>query len=262
MPVRQPAPLPPDLLSGLAIHSGLLLCLDYDGTLAEIAAEPELARPWEESRRQLERLSASPGKIAVAIVTGRTLSDVKSLLGIESGLFFSGVHGLELDAPGEKPSFISAALECAPDLAAVRRWLADNVPDARGFRIEDKQVAVGLHYRGADANEAARLCERFAEFVALHAPRLKLVRLKMLAEAMPRAASKAHAVLALKEHVPESYVTAYFGDDTTDEDAFGALGQSDLGVLVGPPRESRARYQVDGPAQVARELRVLASLSE
>ena len=258
MPARLPAPLPRGLLATIAQGPGLLLCLDYDGTLAEITADPAAARPYRGVRQQLRRLASSHNnKVSVAIVTGRKLAEVKRLLGIKSTLSFSGIHGLEHDEPGAEPRFTPEALECASELAAVRSWLARNVPDDRGFRIEDKQVALGLHFRLADAKEAAALSERLARFVAGETPRLKLVRLKMLAEVMPRAASKAREVVALKKRAPKSYVTAYFGDDTTDEDAFAALAKNDIGVLVGAERESLAKYRVDGPAAVLRELRSL-----
>ncbi len=257
MPVSLPVPLPRDLLVALAQGPGLLLCLDYDGTLAEITADPAAAWPYQGIRQQLQRLTSSRNKVSVAIITGRTLSDLKRLLGIEAGLFFSGVHGLELDEPGAQPSFTADALACASELAAARRWLTNNVPAGRGFTIEDKRVALGLHYRRAEGAEAAAVCDRFARFVTRETPRLKLVWLKMLAEAMPRVASKARALISLKTRMPQSYVTAYFGDDTTDEDAFAALKQNDIGILVGPERASHATYRVDGPAAVAEELRSL-----
>ena len=261
MPARLPAPLPRDLLATLAQGPGLLLCLDYDGTLAEITADPAAARPYKGIRRQLRRLASPRSKVSIAIVTGRKLAEVKRLLGIESGLCFSGIHGLEHDEPGAKARFAPEVLACASELAAVRSWLARNVPGDRGFRIEDKQVALGLHFRLADAKEAAVLSDRLAQLVASETRRLKLVRLKMLAEVMPCAASKARAVVALKKRVPKSYVTAYFGDDTTDEEAFAALQKNDIGVLVGAERESLANYRVDGPAAVLRELSSLSPIA-
>jgi trehalose 6-phosphate phosphatase len=259
MAVELPAPLPRNLLSSLAQGCGLLLCLDYDGTLAEITDDPAMAWPYHGVRQQLHRLTAARHRIAVAIVTGRTLPDVKRLLGIESGLFFSGVHGLEFEAPDRKVRLVSIAQACATELSGARRWLAVNVPKGRGFRVEDKRVAVGLHYRLADGREAAGLCTRFTRFVARETPSLKLVALKMLVEAMPRVASKARALSLLKARTPASWVTVYFGDDTTDEDAFAALAQDDLGVMVGARRQSHAKFWVDGPAAVARELQRLAA---
>src|SRR6516225_8349175 len=116
MPVSLPAPLPRGLLAAAAQGPGLLLCLDYDGTLAEITTDPAEAWPHDGVREQLQRLISLRSKIAVAIITGRTLSSVKRLLRIESGLFFSGVHGLELDEPGGQPYFAADALACESDL--------------------------------------------------------------------------------------------------------------------------------------------------
>ena len=44
-PEAGPALLPDDLLPQLIRRQPVLLCLDYDGTLSEIAPEPSLARP-------------------------------------------------------------------------------------------------------------------------------------------------------------------------------------------------------------------------
>jgi trehalose-phosphatase len=233
------------------------LCLDYDGTLAAIASDPASAEPYRGAREQVERLSASSAKMSVAILTGRTLADLKRISALGSGLLLSGVHGLELNDPDGAPHFHEAALACTDELAVVRQWLTENVPAGRGFIIEDKRIALGLHYRHADKTEAAGLCEKIGAFVLHETPRLKLVWLKMLAEVMPRIASKGRALLMLKARMPASYATAYFGDDTTDEDAFAVLGPADAGILVGAERPSFAAYRVADPAAVVDELRGL-----
>jgi trehalose-phosphatase len=46
----------------------------------------------------------------------------------------------------------------------------------------------------------------------------------------------------------------YLGDDTTDEDAFRVVRENGIGILVGPPRRSAARYRLSGPAEVRRLL--------
>jgi trehalose-phosphatase len=255
---KYPEPLPPDFLGRFVAGPGLLLCLDYDGTLAEITADLDDARPVVGVRQELRRLLSREDKIAIAIVTGRTIAAVKRLLGIDRGLFFSGVHGLEFDRPGSgEELFIPEALACQRELEAVRHWLSINVPEGKGFRIEDKQCAVGLHYRLAQAEDAKDVSTRLERFVANETPGLKLVHLKMLVEVMPRAATKGRALLALKTQVPSSYVTAYFGDDTTDEDAFAVLAPPDFGVLVGDERKTLARFRLPDPGAVVRELHAL-----
>jgi trehalose-phosphatase len=52
----------------------------------------------------------------------------------------------------------------------------------------------------------------------------------------------------------------YVGDDRTDEDAFRALGQRGVGILVSEqPRPTAASYSLKDPAEVGRFLRELVA---
>lgn len=257
-----PRPLPEGLLARLAATRGLGLMLDYDGTLAEIVNDPAKATPLPEIPQLLDQIATHDDRIRIAVVTGRRISEVRKLLQARSLTRFSGVHGLEISDPAGHTQFSAEALACARELDRVRQWLKQHVPSGRGFWIEDKEVTIGLHYRNTDPAEARPLCGQLTDFVASNAPSLKLLPLKMLLEAMPKGAGKGLAVKGFKDRFPRGFVTVYFGDDTTDEDAFAALTADDFGVLVGPPRASRARYCVANPSAVAHELRSLAALNE
>jgi trehalose 6-phosphate phosphatase len=259
---RVPEPLPRQFLANLAATRGLGLLLDYDGTLAEIVADPSRAVPVPGVAGLIDQIARCDAQMLVAIVTGRRIDEVKKLLQVGPRVLFSGVHGLEFSDRDGNSEFIADALACAQELERVRRWLADHVPSNRGFRIEDKGAAIGLHYRSADPEQTRAMCAQFAEFVARDAPSLKLLPLKMLLEAMPQAAGKGLAVERFRQRVPRSFVTVYFGDDTTDEAAFAVLKNDDAGILVGPARESLARYRVAGPRAVVRELRSIAAVCE
>jgi trehalose-phosphatase len=250
------------LLADLAATRGLGLLLDYDGTLADIVTDPSKAKPVPEVPALIDRIASRDASIAVAIVTGRRISEVRKLLRMRSLTLFSGVHGLEMSDRDGRTQFTPSALACAPELDRVRQWLTAHTPSKHGFWIEDKQVAIGLHYRNADPEQAKALCAQFAEFLARDTPSLKLLPLKMLLEAVPKSAGKDVAVASFKSRFPRSFVTVYFGDDATDEAAFGALDKDDVGVLVGTARPSHARYRVADPRAVARQLRFLAALSE
>jgi len=261
-PTRIPRPLPAGLLAGLAETRGLGLLLDYDGTIAEIATDPSKARPVPEVPSLIDRIARHETRIAVAIVTGRRISEVRKLLHVRSLKLFSGIHGLEIGDRDGKTEFTAPALASAGELDRVRRWLNVSTPPGRGFLIEDKEVAIGMHYRNADPELSRTLCAQFSEFVARDTPSLKLLPLKMLLEAVPKTAGKDLAVSTLKQRFPRSFVTAYFGDDTTDEDVFAALSKHDVGVMVGKARASHASYRVENPRAVTRELRSLAALIE
>ena len=261
-PTSVPQPLPHGLLVDLAAARGLGVLLDYDGTLAEIVSDPSKAKPLPEVPSLIDQIALRDDRIILAIITGRRISDVRKLLGVRSLTLFSGVHGLEVSDRDGKTHFTAAALACKDDLDRVGRWLKDHVPSGRGFWIEDKEVAIGLHYRNADPVEASALGAQFADFIAHDTSSLKLIHLKMIFETMPKAAGKNLAVANFKQRFPRAFVTVYFGDDTTDEDAFAALGKDDVGILVGAPRASRARYCVANPQAVAEELRLLATFNE
>jgi trehalose-phosphatase len=242
-----------------------LLCLDYDGTLSEITADPASAFPLARARDAIRTLAGHPERIAVAIVSGREVDVVKRLLGLHSGLLFAGTHGLELVASDGRRRYPAGVEESCAELDAVRSFLSRAVPPERGFIVEDKRVALALHYRNADPAEARAVLERFDRFVAKSTPRLEIMRGSMVYEALARGiGGKGAAVKFLLEEIGEPRPpTVYFGDDTTDEDAFFALGpEGAVTVLVGAERKSFAKYRVAGPREVADLLAGLAAQLE
>ena len=60
----------------------LALLLDYDGTLSPIAKHPDLAILPPETKKVLERL-ANRSDVFIAIVSGRSVDNVKKMVGIE-----------------------------------------------------------------------------------------------------------------------------------------------------------------------------------
>lgn len=75
----------------------LALLLDYDGTLAPIATHPDLAILPPETKNVLQRLS-NLSDVYIAIISGRNVNNVKSMVGIE-GITYAGNHGLEILHP-------------------------------------------------------------------------------------------------------------------------------------------------------------------
>ncbi len=256
-----PAPLPRHLLAGAAVR-GLGLLLDYDGTLAELVPDLERAVPLPGAAKLIDRIARHRDRVRVAIVTGRRIEDLRRLLKVDSNIFFSGLHGLEVRGPDGRIAIDPEASECSAEVEKCRAWLLSEVPRGRGFRLEDKGVAIGLHSRSADPDEARQLTSRFTRFVERQAPHLRALQLKQLVEAIPKIAGKNHAVAWIKQMLPRSFVAAYIGDDATDEAAFSALDRDDVGILVGRPRETNARYFVDGPREVIAELRLIAESLE
>ena len=129
----------------------LLLLLDYDGTLVEIAPRPELARPTPELVELLIRLTAQ-GDLKVMVVSGRPLRDLQELLPVP-GLNFLGSHGGEAYISGRlHPLQVAAADD--EELCRWRNRLGESLRPFRGWWIEDKPFGFALHYRQVPAEDA------------------------------------------------------------------------------------------------------------
>jgi trehalose-phosphatase len=255
-----PAPLPRGLLAQMATRGPLLVCLDYDGTISEIVPHPADARPLDGVAGILTRLADAADRVHVAIVTGRELAEVRKMLGVSRGVLFSGTHGLEIVGRDGQCRIAPGVEHAMPDLEKARAWLNRNIEGRKGFVLEDKRYAIAMHYRMADAAVASELRAGLHSFLASETSTLSLLEGKKVDELMPRGiGGKGHAVRTLLDELGDPHtVPIYFGDDTTDEDAFREIREDGLGVLVGPPRASWAHYRVDGPRDVTRALEELA----
>jgi len=187
------------------------IVLDVDGVLAPIAARPEDSAVPEETRAAVRNLV---GRYAlVAAVSGRTTADATRLIGVPE-VAVAGTHGLELETV--PPEWVRAM----HDVARGVRW-----------RIEDKGVALAIHYRDAD-DEYAALAE--LEVVAARARAAGLharFGRKVLELLPPVEANKGTALRRLLERARLARAL-YAGDDTTDLDAFTVVAGLEVGVRV------------------------------
>lgn len=236
--------------------AAIALFLDVDGTLLDIAASPQSVSVPDELLQRLRALFAASGG-AVALVSGRALADLDRLFA-PLRLPSAGLHGFERrDAAGvvsRRPLPSAAALEAA---RAAMLHLATRHP---GLFVEDKQFALALHYRGAPHLEETAV-EVMRGIAASVADQLELQRGKMVVELRPKGATKADAVSAFLEEAPfAGRIPIFFGDDLTDESAFGLVNErGGLSVLVGPDRPSAARARIADVAAVRSWLAELQS---
>jgi trehalose 6-phosphate phosphatase len=234
---KLPAPAD-DLLDGASLF------LDFDGTLVDLAETPDSIRVSPSLEPMLERLRQRlEGRLA--IVSGRSLADLESHLP-KSRIAFSGSHGLELRLAGGMalplriPSGLNDALEKV-------RELADGT---QGLLVEAKPAGIALHYRQVPA--AAERVESLMAGLALRHG-FGLQRGKMVVELVPLGATKGDALRAFMADPGFAGTRPVFvGDDLTDEHGFAAaVALGGAGVLVGPERESEARYRLPSVGAVA-----------
>jgi trehalose 6-phosphate phosphatase len=215
----------PELLVPVAdVPRRSALCLDFDGTLSAIVGDPTAARPLAGVPDLLARLAAHLG--LVAVISGRPVSFLQSVLASPPGVRLVGLYGLEeIGSDGTR----IVAPGAAPWEAVITEVVARAEADAPlGVFVEPKGLTVTLHWRHASeaaawvASFAAREAE--ARGLQLHPGRFEL-ELRP-----PLAVDKGTVVRRLAAGFA---AVAAFGDDIGDLPAFEALGElAAVGVAV------------------------------
>jgi len=228
-----------------------LLAFDFDGTLAPIVARPQQARP---AHAVVQRLAALAQRLPVAVVSGRSVQDLRGRLGF-APRYLVGNHGAE-GLPGAAVPAGTAALQALRGrLAAAQPALA-----AAGVTLEDKGATLSLHYRLARDREAA--LQAVQRLLAPADAALHVFGGKLVVNVAPLGApDKAVAMQAIAQDCGAT-AALFAGDDLNDEPVFAAAPESWLTVRVGcdGPR-SLARWYLAGPAEMPLLLqRVLALL--
>jgi trehalose 6-phosphate phosphatase len=242
----------------LAQAERLWLFLDYDGTLADLATTPDEVTPDPEIVSLVSRL-AQEARILVAVVSGRRLSHVQTLVPVP-GIVLAGTYGLELQlANGQRLDRANLA-DVHPLLTSLKpRWEA-LIAGRDGFFLEDKTWALALHARFAAEGEAEQVlaaARRMAGEVIAQAAtgQFRILGGHKFLEIGPRLAHKGQAVAFLLQRYPLSgAMPLYLGDDDKDEEAFDVVqAQGGIAILVAAePRDTSADFRLESP-QVARQ---------
>ena len=224
------------------------LFLDFDGTLVEIASTPDAVVVEPGLPALLSDLREQLGG-ALAIVTGRPIVGIDSFL-VGLGLDACGMHGLERRIGG-RVSFPDGIADITPAIERLRARLSRHP----GVIIEDKRVAVAVHWRTApDAEADAR--RAMDELAAELGPAYKIQDGKAVREIVPVSAGKGEGIRALMQQAPYAGRRPFFiGDDKTDEHGFSAV--NDIGgtsVKIGPG-DTLARYRLPSPAALQHLMR-------
>lgn len=202
------------------------LFLDFDGTLVDIADQPEAVHVPQALIDTLARLQTYVGG-ALAVISGRPIDQIDGFLA-PLRLPTAGVHGAERrNAQGEM------SLLNIHSLAQVEAVAAALVARHPQLLVETKRGSIALHYRQAPALEA--LCLEAMEAAVGQSPGLTLLRGKMVVEAKPGGASKGHAIEAFLHEAPfAGHTPVFVGDDVTDEVGFSTVQRlGGLGIKVG-----------------------------
>lgn len=247
----------------------LLVVSDFDGTLAEGSRDPAATRIVPLARVALRRLAgvaaARPERLAVAVLTGRTVGDAASRIRV-GGVRYLGDHGLQNGSYPRRgrPERLITTFEPGhePSMGPAER-LAARVPELLGrpswLFVERKGPSVAFHVRQAEDRAAARAAVETAIETAdreLPPHDLAHYRGRLVVDLRPRTAGgKREALERLLTEVRPASVIA-LGDDSSDADAFAVLRSArETGTLDG------LAVAVIGPHGMPDDVRMAADLT-
>lgn len=231
------------------------LLLDYDGTIAPFTPDRDRAFPYPGVVGFIADIMGAE-QSRVVIVSGRAVRDIVPVLGMRPMPELWGSHGWERLTPGQyvpRTGGLDPAVTRA--LGDARDWaheagLAD--------RCESKPGCLALHWRGLPEDEIDELRTLASEAwrPLTEDGKISFVPFDGGVELRAAGRTKATAVETILREAGKGAAVAYLGDDLTDEDAFEALGQKGLSVLVrAEARESAAHVRLRPPGELLDFLR-------
>jgi trehalose 6-phosphate phosphatase len=227
---------------------------DFDGTLSEIVEDPDSARLVDGAADALTSLSAA---CPVAILSGRDLTDVRERIGLP-GLWYAGSHGFELTGPDGTHHQNPEAAASIPVLTEAAADLADRLGHIPGVLVEHKRFGVAVHYRNAARDRVGEVAA--AVRTAGQQTGLRVTTGREVIELRPNIDwDKGKTLHWVLDYIRDNegagpLLPIYLGDDITDEDAFDAVDDDGIAILVrhgdDGDRATAARYALDDPDQV------------
>ncbi|XP_033315169.1 alpha,alpha-trehalose-phosphate synthase [UDP-forming] isoform X2 [Bombus vosnesenskii] len=202
----------------------LALLLDYDGTLAPIATHPDLAILPLETKNVLQRLS-NMSDVYIAIISGRNVNNVKSMVGIE-GITYAGNHGLEILHPDGSKFVHPMPAELEDKVANLMQTLQDQLCKD-GAWVENKGALLTFHYRETPMEGRSQMVDQAKKIIEQAG--FKACSAHCAIEARPPVEwNKGRASIYILRTAfgldwSERIRIIYAGDDVTDEDAMKAL---------------------------------------
>ena len=248
----------PDGLQALDVITGRhpAVFFDFDGTLSDIVENPDAAQLVAGAADALKALTA---QCPVAILSGRDLADVRQRIGLP-GIWYAGSHGFELTGPDGAHHENAEAAASIPVLAAAAAELADQLGHISGVLVEHKRFGVAVHYRNAARDRVGEVAAAVRS--AGQRTALRVTTGREVIELRPDVDwDKGKTLRWVLDHIrddehPGPLLPIYLGDDITDEDAFDAVHDDGIAIVVrhndDGDRATSANYALKNPSQ-ARE---------
>lgn len=221
--------------------------LDFDGTLIDLASQPDAVVIPPDLPALLARLSTLLGG-ALALVSGRQLADLDRFLA-PLELPSAAEHGAHCRMPSG-----SVIWSAAPDMHEVVRRVTLLASQHLGLQAEIKTAAIALHYR--HALHLQDECTHMLQAIVATTPGVELLHGKCVLEIKPAGTSKGTGIRAFMQQSPfAGRIPVFAGDDTTDETGFAAIYALGGHSLKVGPGVTLASLRCPAPVDVRNWLR-------
>lgn len=207
-----------------------ILLLDYDGTLAPFQEDPQTAYPYKGVEEILNSIISSDS-VRVVLISGRRADDLTKLLRLDNMPEIRGSHGFERLLPDGRSEQKELGDKECQGLDQAKQWAEETDLQAR---LERKPAGLAFHWRGINDEMAESIRSKIVNEWQNKAAdfNLELLDFECGIELKSRDTNKGRAVKSIFDELDQPAAVAYLGDDLTDEDAFEALGNKGLAVLV------------------------------
>jgi trehalose-phosphatase len=226
-----------------------LLMLDYDGTLAPFQEDRFRAVVYPGVEERLATLSGLT-RVHLVLVTGRPARELRAILPASTIADIWGSHGREqLTADGSYKLFALDSVQQATLHHVAREMAAIGFPET----LELKPSSLAVHWRSCEPPMQEEIRARIQTvYDNLPEPgRLHLLPFDGGLELRSSDRTKGTAVRQILGQEPAGIPAAYLGDDLTDEDAFAAIGNRGIPILVrNEVRRSAARFWLKPPEEL------------
>lgn len=236
----------------------------FDGVLAAYQADPVTVRLSAERCAVLDDFAGGPD-VALALMSGRRVTELRQCASLGPNTYFMGLHGLEAEGPDFRMTERQVFDGCRGPVHAIAASLAPVLASVAGVRVENKEAAIAVHTREAGSGDAvwARLRLLGAAAALARHDELRLFRGNHVFELIPNIdRPRATAIAGLRDyleiHEGRPVFTLYIAEDLPDDDAFGAIPGAGTSVAVGH-RAPKARFHLASPADVWRLIERLAA---
>jgi trehalose 6-phosphate phosphatase len=235
------------------LGAGALLGFDFDGTLAPIVDNPADARMERDVNR---KFGAICGVADVAVVTGRSVADIKMRLGFQPKHLI-GSHGAEGLPGSDSCSQQELMAVCDAWVYQLKRAL-DQRAAIPGLYLEHKTCSVCIHYRHASIVPGITDAISVLLQGLIPAPRMiaGILSVNLIPDGAPLKLQALQTLVA-QENVRGAF---YIGDEETDELVFRGAPVNWVTVKVGPAQGSAARFHLDDQGQIGACLDLLLDI--